>query len=68
MGNYFYDDYEAKMKVTNDIINDNNFYQKMKQNFVSPKYLNFFKLFSQHLNVLHIILNFCNYFIIILIF
>ena len=37
MGNYFYDDYEAKMKVTNDIINDNNFYQKLKQNFVSPK-------------------------------
>ena len=37
MGNYFYDDYEAKMKVTNDIINDNNFYQKLKKNFVSPK-------------------------------
>ena len=37
MGNYLYDDYEAKMKVTNDIINDNNFYKKLRQNFVSPK-------------------------------
>ena len=37
MGNYLYDDYEAKMKVTNDIINDWNFYSKLKQNFVSPK-------------------------------
>ena len=37
MGNYLYDDYEAKMKVTNDVINDNNFYNKLKQNFVSPK-------------------------------
>ena len=37
MGNYLYDDYEAKMKVTNDVINDLNFYDKLKENFVSPK-------------------------------
>ena len=37
MGNYLYDDYEAKMKVTNDLINDKNFYNKLRQNFVSPK-------------------------------
>lgn len=37
MGNYLYDDYEAKMKVTNDVINDNNFYKKLQENFVSPK-------------------------------
>ena len=37
MGNYLYDDYEAKMKVTNDIINDHNFYTKLKENYVSPK-------------------------------
>ena len=37
MGNYLYDDYEAKMKVTNDVINDLNFYNKLKENFVSPK-------------------------------
>ena len=41
MGNYLYDDYEAKMKVTNDIINDWNFFTKLKQNFVSP-----FKIFT----------------------
>ena len=32
MGNYLYDDYEAKMKVTNDVINDLNFYNKLKEN------------------------------------
>ena len=37
MGNYLYDDYEAKMKVTNDIINDWTFFTKLKHNFVSPK-------------------------------
>ena len=37
MGNYLYDDYEAKMKVTNDVINDWNFYTKLTHNFVSPK-------------------------------
>ena len=37
MGNYLYDDYEAKMKVTDDVINDNNFYKKLKENFVSPE-------------------------------
>ena len=37
MGNYLYDDYEAKMKVTNDVINDLNFYNKLKENYVSPK-------------------------------
>ena len=37
MGNYLYDDYEAKMKVTNDVINDFNFYNKLKENYVSPK-------------------------------
>ena len=37
MGNYLYDDYEAKMKVTNDVINDWNFFTKLTHNFVSPK-------------------------------
>lgn len=37
MGNYLYDDYEAKMKVSTDIINDWNFFTKLKKNFVSPK-------------------------------
>ena len=37
MGNYLYDDYEAKMKVSNDVINDWNFFTKMRNNFVSPK-------------------------------
>ena len=37
MGNYLYDSYEAKMKVTNDEINDWTFYTKLKENFVSPK-------------------------------
>ena len=37
MGNYLYDSYEAKMKVTNDEINDWTFYTKLKQNFVSPE-------------------------------
>ena len=37
MGNYLYDDYEARMKVTNDVINDLNFYNKLKENYVSPK-------------------------------
>lgn len=37
MGNYLYDDYEAKKKVTNDIINDYTFYKKLRENFVSPK-------------------------------
>lgn len=37
MGSYLYDDYEAKMKVTNDIINDWNFYTKLRSNFVSPQ-------------------------------
>ena len=37
MGNYLYDDYEARMKVTNDVINDLNFYTKLKENYVSPK-------------------------------
>jgi hypothetical protein len=37
MGNYLYDDYEAKKKVTSDVINDWNFYTKMISNFISPK-------------------------------
>ena len=37
MGNYLYDDYEAKMKVSNDIINDWNFFTKLIKNFVSPE-------------------------------
>ena len=37
MGNYLYDSYEARMKVTNDYINDWNFYTKLKENFISPK-------------------------------
>jgi hypothetical protein len=37
LANYLYDDYEAKMKVTNDVINDLNFYNKLKENYVSPK-------------------------------
>lgn len=37
MGNYLYDDYEAKMKVSTDIINDWNFFTKLKKNFVSPE-------------------------------
>ena len=37
MGNYLYDDYEAKKKVTSDVINDWNFYTKMISNFMSPK-------------------------------
>ena len=36
MGNYLYDSYEARMKVSNDYINDWNFYTKLKTNFVSP--------------------------------
>ena len=41
MGNYLYDDYEAKMKVTNDVINDWNFYTKLRLIlFLQKKYLN----------------------------
>ena len=36
MGNYLYDSYEARMKVSNDYINDWNFYTKLNTNFVSP--------------------------------
>ncbi len=36
MGNYLYDSYEARMKVSNDYINDWNFYTKLRKNFVSP--------------------------------
>ena len=37
MGNYLYDNYEAKMKVSDDVINDSNFFKKLLHNFVSPK-------------------------------
>ena len=37
MGNYLYDDYEARLKYTNDEINDKTFYKKLISNFVSPK-------------------------------
>ena len=36
MGNYLYDSYEARMKVSNDYINDWNFYTKLNTNFISP--------------------------------
>ena len=69
MGSYLYDEYEARQKYTSVEINDETFYDKLIHNFVSPKKVfTFVNVIFIAMNALHITLNFCKYFIIILTF